>query len=83
MNRLHLGKLLPHVDIHALREVAAALLAAGHTQDEVVEQVVALVDAAIPWSMLGPWGSLIEAVDGPVATALVKFILTAKRAPKV
>lgn len=79
MNKLHLGKLLPHLDIHGLGDVAAALTASGHSQQEVVEQVVALVDHSIDWSALGPWGSLADAVDGPVAVALVTFVLGLKK----
>lgn len=73
--KLHLAKILPHINLHGLGDVATALTEAGHTQAEVVEQIVALVDASIDWSMLGPWGSLADAVDGPVATALVTFVL--------
>lgn len=77
--KIHLGKLLPHLDIHGLGEVATALTAAGHTQQEVVEQIVALVDASIHWEALGPWGSFADAVDGPVAVALVTFVLGLKK----
>lgn len=77
--KLHLAKLLPHLDIHGLGSVATALVAAGHTQQEVVEQIVALVDASVDWSLLGPWGSFVDAVDGPVATALVAFVLGLKK----
>ena len=77
--KLHLGKILPHLDLHALGDVAKTLTASGHTQAEVVEQIVALVDASIDWSTLGPWGSFVEAVDAPVATALVTFILGLKK----
>lgn len=77
--KLHLGKILPHLDLHALRDVATSLTAAGHSQEEVVSQIVSLVDATIDWSSLGPWGGFVEAVDGPVATALVTFILSLKK----
>lgn len=76
--KVSLTKILPHINIPGVRVLAKSLFEAGHTQDEIVEQVVAFVDASIDWTLIGPWGSLIEAVDGPVATALVKAILHIK-----
>ena len=63
--------------------LAGALTAAGHTQDEVIEMVVSAVDALIDWTAIGAAagpvgaavGSIAEAIDGPVATALVKLLL--------
>jgi hypothetical protein len=71
----NLRKVLPHLNVSLLRELAAALTAAGHTQDEVIEQVVAAVDACISWDKLGPVGAAWEVVDGPVITAFVKLLL--------
>lgn len=77
--RLSLAKLLPHLNLPALRNLALALKTAGHTQEQIVEQVVAAIDATIDWSVLGPYGALIDAVDGPVAVAMVEFILSFRR----
>jgi hypothetical protein len=75
----NLVNVLHHLDVKALRELAKTLTEAGHTQDEVVEQVVAVVDALLPWDQMGPAGVAIDAIDGPVVTAFVKLLLHTKR----
>ena len=73
--KANLRHVLPHLNVTLLRELATALTAAGHTQDEVIEQVVAAVDTYISWDKLGPLGEAWEVVDGPVITAFVKLLL--------
>lgn len=75
--KITLKKLLPHINIPNLTKVAQGLSDAGHTEDEIVDDIVALVDATVHWDKIipGPVGAAVEAFDGPVATALAHFIL--------
>ena len=77
--KANLKHVLAHLDVHARRELAKTLTESGHTQDEVIEQVVAVVDALLPWDQLGPAGVMVDAIDGPVITAFVKLLLHPKR----
>lgn len=73
------------IDKPTLRELASTLLADGHDADEVIRQVVRAIDAAVDWvaigSAAGPVGTAVgvglEAVDGPIATAIATSIVRA------
>jgi hypothetical protein len=75
MSKVKLKDVVKHLDLHALASAAAALGAEGHTKAEVVDAIVDLVDAAIPWDLVGPVGTTIDAIDGPVVKALAHFII--------
>lgn len=53
---------------------------------QVIDDIVALVDAAVPWEAIipGPAGAVVEAVDAPVAKAIARFVvaLAEKRGKK-
>lgn len=74
-----LKTLLAHLDLPELHEVAADLLAAGRTREQVIDDIVALVDAAVPWEAIipGPAGAVVEAVDAPLAKAIARFVVGA------
>jgi hypothetical protein len=57
-------------------DIAHALTASGKSKDEVIREVVAIVDGLLPFDEMGPVGVVVDAVDGPVAFAIVKFFLS-------
>lgn len=75
MSKVKLKDIVKHLDLHALGEAAAALSLEGHSTIEVVDAIIDLVDAAIPWSIVGPAGTTIDALDGPAVKALAHFIV--------
>ena len=76
-----IADILAHLDVPHLRAIAAHQLAAGHTREEVIADVVATIDALIPWSVIGPVGVVIEALDGPLAL-LIAGLIVPRRPPK-
>lgn len=74
---VRIADVLRHVDVHALQNHAANALAAGRDRATVIREIVALVDAAIPWSEIipSPIGVALEAVDAPIATAIATMIV--------
>ncbi len=79
------SQLRAHVDATSLRSLATHLLETGKPVDEVVQEVVAAMDAMIPWatvlSAAGPVGTavgvVVELLDGPVATLIATGIVRA------
>jgi hypothetical protein len=82
--KIRLKDILAYVDVDALRTLAAEQLAAGHSREEVIEDIVALVDALVPWAVIipGPAGVLVEAADGPIATAIAKLVVGVAQATR-
>ena len=78
-SRLRLSTLFAHVDQPALRDIAEHLLDAGHDRKKVVDDIVAAIDAAIPFAVLVPGaiGTLLESVDGPLARMVANLIVGA------
>jgi hypothetical protein len=72
-----LRDILPHIDIAALGELAEAQLDAGGTRHEAIDDVVAVMDALIPWDVLipGPVGATVEALSPVVARAIARFVV--------
>jgi hypothetical protein len=68
---------LPHLDTAALRDLAEHQLEAGHTREEVVADIVAMIDALVPWAVIipGPIGVVVEALDGPIAKAIAGIVV--------
>ena len=64
--------ILDHIDVGALRDLATHQLANGHSEDEVIADVVASIDAVVDWSWVPYVGPVVEMLDGPIA----KFIAT-------
>ena len=50
-------------------------LAAGKTPEQIANDVVDVVDAAIPLSALGPVGMAIDAIDGPIIKAVIHLVI--------
>ncbi len=77
--RLRLADVIKHVDITAVGQLAEELLEAGHSRDEIVADVAALVDLALPFPVLvpGPAGLALEALDGPVLLAIIRVVVIA------
>ncbi len=75
--KLKVKDVIALIDIPSMTALAQHQLAAGHTRAEVIADVVAVVDALIPWSVLipGPAGVAVEALDGPIATAIATAIV--------
>jgi hypothetical protein len=75
--KLRIKDVIALVDVPAITALAQHQLAAGHTREEVISDVVAVVDALIPWSVLipGPAGVAVETLDGPIATAIATLIV--------
>lgn len=63
------------INVPVVHELADALQVKGHTQDEIVDQIVDLVDSILPFGDMGAIGQAIDAADGPVIKALIKLIL--------
>lgn len=70
-----IADILAHINHTHLREIAAHQLASGHSREEVIADVVATIDALIPWGVIGPAGVVIEAIDGPLATLIAGLIV--------
>jgi hypothetical protein len=70
-----------------LRDLTGALATAGYSADEQIDAIVAAVDALIDWPTIGALagpvggavGSIAELLDGPVAVALVRLIVRARK----
>ena len=72
-----LRDVIDHVDIPPLRAFAEHQLAGGLSRAEVIDDVIALVDACIPWDVIlpGPVGITAELVDGPLARAIAAMVV--------
>lgn len=66
--------LLDAIDIEATREAADALFLAGFKRRDIVDMLVEAADRAIVLPP-GKVGDAIEKADGPVARALIGFIV--------
>lgn len=75
MKKTPLKDLLARIDVPKTVALATTLMAAGHTKNEAIDQVVDVVDSIIPFEMLGPVGAAWDAVDAPVIKALLHVIL--------
>ena len=75
--KFRIKAVLAELDIPALTDLARHLVASGHTREEAIDDIVALVDATIPWATIlpGPAGAVIEAVDGPIARGIARLIV--------
>ena len=76
---LTLDAALQKIDKKPLRKLASTKLGEGKSVDETIADVVAAIDAAIPWALIlpGPLGIAMEAVDGPIALAIAKPLVHA------
>lgn len=83
MKKTPLKDLLARIDIPKTVALATAMMAAGHTKTEAIDQVVDIVDAVTPFDALGPAGAAWDAVDGPVVKALLHVILAIRVPAKV
>lgn len=84
MAKFRLTDILPHIDGATLRELAEHLLESGHSKEEAVADIVAAIDALVPWAILipGPVGAVVEALDGPIANAIARLIVSAAASTK-
>ena len=80
--KIKIGDLLRSIDHATLRELAVHQLEAGHSRQEVIDDIVETIDALIPWSVIGPVGTVIEAIDGPIAKGIATLIVNAAIAGK-
>lgn len=78
--KVRIGEILRAIDREALRDIAIHQLEAGHSVEEVIDDIVETIDAIIPWSVIGPAGIVIEAIDGPIAKAVARLIVGAANA---
>lgn len=83
--RLSLVTLFAHVDQPALRDIAKHQLIAGHDRKKVVDDLVAVMDAALPLDFLTSLipipgvalvGSILETLDGPLLRLAANAIVT-------
>lgn len=76
MAKVRLASLVP---LPEARELAEALLAKGVSFDDVVDEISALLDALVDWTVVlpAPAGAVAEIVDGPICKALAKLIVRA------
>lgn len=67
---------LPFDDI---KQLVVQLLAGGVSSDEICDEVAAIVDKAVNWSVVlpPPLGVIVEAGDGLVADIVAKCIVAA------
>lgn len=77
MAKFRLADILAHLDSAALRSLAEHLLDAGHSREEAIADIVAMVDALVPWAVIipGPIGVAVEALDGPIAKAIAGLVV--------
>lgn len=69
------------VDWNVVKDVAAALFDAGHTEDEVVKEISDTLDAAIAFDALvtSPVGNILELVDDMLFQMIVRPLVKAMR----
>ena len=69
------------VDWNVVKDVAAALFDAGHTEDEVVKEISDTLDAAIAFDTLvpAPAGNVVELVDDLLFQMIVRPLVKAMR----
>jgi hypothetical protein len=70
-----LKSIFARINVPILHELMDSMQQAGHSQDEIVDQIVDLVDSILPFGNMGAVGQAIDAADGPIIKALVKLIL--------
>jgi hypothetical protein len=73
------------VDWNVVKDVAAVLFDAGHTEDEVVKEISDTLDAAIPFDDLvpAPAGNVIELIDDLLFELIVRPLVKAMRNTEV
>lgn len=73
------SKLLGGLPLDKIRELVTVLLSSGVPEDQIVAEVSAMIDGLVDWRSVvkGLGGELLEAADGPLATAIVTLIVTA------
>jgi len=74
-NKKALKTIFARINVPILHELMDSMQEAGHSQDEIVDQIVDLIDSILPFSNMGALGQAIDAADGPIIKALVKLIL--------
>ena len=72
-----LANVSSHLDLPKLHALAADRHDAGDDPDTIIRAVVEAVDAAVPWSALGPVGVVVDMVDGPIAEFIARMIVHA------
>lgn len=84
------SKILEHLDMDELRALAAKLLDGGMTQEEVADELAAVMDAVIVWETIIPneVGVVIERLDRPlvlrpIAKQIVRFVFEPEQRKKV
>lgn len=73
------------VDWNVVKDVAAALFDAGHTEEEVCKSIGETLDAALPFAELlpGATGAVLELVDDVLFAMIVRPLVRALRDPQV
>jgi hypothetical protein len=74
-----LKSIFARINVPILHELMDSMQEAGHSQDEIVDQIVDLVDSILPFGNMGAVGQAIDAADGPIIKALVKLILHTRK----
>lgn len=61
-----------------IQHMADLLLARGHTQADVIDQLVATLDELIDWHSIvrGIPGTALEAADGPLLRGFVRMVVS-------
>lgn len=73
------SKFLSELPLDQIRDLASVLLASGVPRDKVIREVAAFADDLVDWRTVvkGLGGTILEAVDGALALALVGAIVAA------
>lgn len=72
----------PEVDTHGLDDLVEGYLDRGMSAEDTAREVAEVIDAMLPLGLLGPVGHTLEAIDGPVILAIVRFIQSCRADPE-
>lgn len=67
------------VETHGLDDLIEKYLDQGMDTDDVAKEVAEVLDALIPFHLLGPAGVILETLDGPAILLIVNAIIAARR----
>lgn len=74
LTKITLKQLLAHLDLHQLA-TAATHVTDAKSKEEQVDNVIDLIAAATPWSLLGPVGATIDSVEPGAVKAIAHVVL--------